>query len=663
MNTYVRPQEDPYAGADLLDLASALRDFSPVLSQAFQNVERKQQESAQAAVAQSTEEELQAHVRAGTAPPTVTGAGQKAYSKLAAQQLAIGRLGKLQAAWDSGEFDRDNGDFGAFIANAAKEDLANIQDPDAKNAYGAFINKFSGKLKADATSYKVQQVKGNALNMVGDTWFAALTAGISEGKSPQELQAAIRGQYAGFKSTLNLSPQELDTALLGVTRRLAETPGSEAYIEHFLNDTRGGVGSIAAKADSVTSSQTIINRAQAVTRQHQTEQLRLQNKANADRDQAMVDGRVEMAAENGTLAFMTPVEVRTESGGAKMVSADEQQKAGVEAIRKKAEAMAEQGNPGAAMDYRIGALNKNGLVDPQWTSVLKAGPSAATHEALEKGQVPPALKSGIALYETLYARNPRLLAKHVGESEQFFYEAYRVARQDMGYDEAGSLAAAVRFTDTANPQEIPQSLRQDFLKLREGLAKLRAGTWEWMSPSSWWLPGVSGNGIGAVTVTDDVARKMERWGEFYVRLGKPPEEALEMAVSRVRDVHTVINGTPVPTNDRTTPPNFKDMATWKLKQWARTYGATYGLDAKDLTVRASGDGQQGAWSIWRKDGSPVMVMEEDARNALSFSLRGAREEFEAAERDRIIREQSPEVKAERLKKSQDDLWSRGGSRR
>lgn len=654
VNTYVRPSE-PERGNDFLDLAGALQQFSPVLTQAFASVEAKQAAGAEAAVAQSTPEQLQAHVRAGTAPATVTGAGIKAFNRLSAQQLAIKQVSAIDAAWNSGEFDRDNEDFDAFIAGRAEADLKSIQDPAAREAYGAVINKFGTGLRSRATEYKVQQVKGQSLTMVGDTWFAALASGISEKKSPEELNAAIRSQYGYYKETLNLSPQELDGALLGVSRRLAETPGADPYIEHFLNDTRGGIGSIAAKGDSGPTSQVIINRAQSTTRQYQAEQLKIQNKAAADRDAAMVEGRLEVAAENGTLSFMQDQEVRTESGGTKTVSADEQQKAGVDLIRKKAESIAAQGNPEGGMNFRLGALFKNGLVDPQFKSILKAGPSSATHEALEKGTVPPALQAGIDLYETIYARNPRLLAQHVSGEDQFFYEAYRVARQDMNYDKAGALSAAVKFTDTANPQELPASLKQDLSTVREKLAGFREGTWEWTSPTSWF--GM--NGINAMTVTDEVARKLDRWGEFYVRMGKTPEDAIDLATQRIQSSHTVINGNPVPTTDRTMPANFKDIAEWKAKTWAEKYGAKYGYDPEDLTVSPAGDGQQGVWMIIRKDGEgPVLVDEDDARNALVFSLRGAHAEHQEATRTGIVEQQK--AKRARRERSKGAGWAEGG---
>lgn len=174
VNTYVRPAEVPRSN-DLLDVAAALQSFSPVLSEAFANMEAKQAASAEAAVAQSTMEELQAHVRAGTSPISSSPIAAKAYAKSAAQQLAVRRLSEAQAAWDSGDFDRDNGDFDAFLAEAARGDLEGITDEDAKNAYGGVFNKFSPRLRAQATEYKVKQEKDTALTAVGDTWFAAVT--------------------------------------------------------------------------------------------------------------------------------------------------------------------------------------------------------------------------------------------------------------------------------------------------------------------------------------------------------------------------------------------------------------------------------------------------------------------------------------------------------
>ncbi|WP_159600857.1 hypothetical protein [Starkeya nomas] len=564
MSTYVRPPEAPRSN-DLLDVAAALQSFSPVLTQAFENMEAKQAASAEAAVAQSTVEELQAHVRAGTSPISSSPFAAKAFAKSAATQLATRRVQALQTAWDSGEFDRDTGDFDAFIAGAAAEDLKGIQDTDAKEIYGAVLNKFSPRLRAQATEYKVKREKDTALTAVGDTWFAAVTLGISEGKSPAELQAALRGQYGYYKDTMGLQPQELDGVVLNVSRRLAENPNNEKYVEHFLSDTRGGIGSIAAKQDAGPTAQVILNRAQSTTAAYQKEQLRLQNKAAADADQARVQSSLEVAAENGTLAFMTPVDVRTEAGDTKTVTADDQQKQGVELIRKKAESMAAQGNPEGGMNYRIGALSKNGLVDPQFT----------------------------------------------------------------------------RFTDTANPEAVPASLKPNLTKVREKLGDLQQGSWEFLSPSTWPLPGRSGNGVGAITMTDDVARKLEQWGEFYVRLGKSPDDAVELAKERIQAGHTIVNGNPVPTTDRAVPENFRAIAEHKLKQWADTYGVRYGYEAGDLTVEPAGDGQQGVWTIIRAHGDgPVLVEEEDARGGLNFSLRAAKVEQEAAAKAAVVEAQN-----------------------
>ncbi|WGD31651.1 hypothetical protein AncyloWKF20_07485 [Ancylobacter sp. WKF20] len=659
VNTYVRPPE-PQRGNDLLDLAQALQGLSPTLQQAFANMETKQKASAQAEVAQLSEAQLKQHVLAGTAPATVTGAGRKEFDRLGAQQVAINRVTALQSAWESGEFDRDTGDFDAFIAQAAQEDLKGITDPEARAAYGAVLNKFGPNLRARQTEYRVKKERDTALNMVGDKWFAGVAAGISEGKTPEELQAALRAEYPHLKDTLNLSPQDLDGVVLNVTRRLAETPGNDRYVEHFLNDTRGGVGSIAAKQDAGPTAQVIINKAQATTAAHQREQLRLQNKANADKDEAVVQSRLEVAAENGTLAFMTPVEVRTESGDTKSVSADDLQKQGVELIRKKAEQMAASGDGEGAMNFRVQALSRNGLVDPQFKSILGAGPSSASHEALQKGEVPAALRAGAQLYESLYARNPRLLAQHVKESDQFFYEAFRVARQEMNYDEAGAFEAAMKFTDRADPQELPMSLRQNFQTVTDKVGQLRRGD-SMLNPLNWF------SGKPAMTVSDETAAKLEKWGQFYVRLGKAPDEAIELAKDRIQATHTVINGEPVMLTDAAVPPNAEDIINWKIEQWAEKYGASLGLSASDISVRAAGDGQQGVFQLWRRNGEgPLMIDDPAARAAMSFSLRGAKAEYEGVEKARILREQNDRrPPAEKWKSGLKDKgirWENNGKR-
>lgn len=241
------------------------------------------------------------------------------------------------------------------------------------------------------------------------------------------------------------------------------------------------------------------------------------------------------------------------------------------------------------LERQIAFFKQNPVKNPQWADVLNSAYSSAAPDTIAgASQPPPHLLQAVSLYESLEAKAPGVLQRHLASDDaKDFYATYRVARTLMRQDERQALITASQATKGV--ADDPTAFSPAYDKLEDELSK---------AESSWpWAQGITNYG----EMTSDV----RRLGKALVRAGVSPTSALEKAGESVRGQYTNINGYMVRTADRFIEAFPAELASRKLppeafedtvKSYLSEYVSSSGIDADGLSIRRLSDGV-GSWAV------------------------------------------------------------------
>ena len=119
-------------------------------------------------------------------------------------------------------------------------------------------------------------------------------------------------------------------------------------------------------------------------------------------------------------------------------------------------------------DRQFDFLNRNGMEHPGWKDTLSGGYAAATPAAVAGAQLPPLLTQATQLYETLEARAPGMLERHLpSQAARDFYRTYRIGRTGLRMDERQAMVFATTATSDVGADE---TRAPQFKKIEEELA-------------------------------------------------------------------------------------------------------------------------------------------------------------------------------------------------
>ena len=182
-------------------------------------------------------------------------------------------------------------------------------------------------------------------------------------------------------------------------------------------------------------------------------------------------------------------------------------------------------------DREFAFFDRNGLVHPGWRDTLAGGYATATPAALAGNAPPPILTEAVQLYETLEARAPGMLERHLqSQAARDFYRVYRIGRTLGHQDERQALVFAATSTSDIGADE---SRAPAFRKVEEELSRSRS-----IFP---WSEGITNFG--------DMREDITRMSRALVRSGMTPEAAVRAGGEDVRKLYTNINGFMVRTGD------------------------------------------------------------------------------------------------------------------
>jgi hypothetical protein len=401
---------------------------------------------------------------------------------------------------------------------------------------------------------------------------------------------------------------------------------SVAAMTKFSDDARNGVLDEASFVEFTQANPgvyteagvvSIIDRNRSALASAQAEAARAQAEASLE-TQAFWD-RTNLRSQNlglvesNRVPFIQPATVRNERGENITVSVEQQETWLAEDINQQVEVTKDQNGltDQQAFDLRTAQFTMAGLNNPQWESVLSAGPVAANSWSLS-GEAPPSLVEGAELYVQLHEKSPVLLQRHIRDTEtRRFYEAYRTAvtlgrmEPSQAYSHAANL---IRNPPIDNPMT---SLSRDDL---EAVVRGIGNGNEWFQQNP--LDGFTPNNEGYVS--DWIWRSAQEYSAMGTMTAS---QAKEEAQRQFLERHTAINGQWVDTSDRNIPPNFEEMARTVIEAYAADFpDEDGGLDPSELTLRADNNG---VWQIVYRGLIPIPVEDPQRRYVTLHSMQQA----------------------------------------
>ncbi|MCQ1856143.1 hypothetical protein, partial [Neorhizobium galegae] len=244
MDTYSRPQAPPSGPNGLQQLAGALAQISPGLSNFLDVTAAKAQKDAEdranRRIGGMSFQEARDAVNSGKMAEMENPWFKAAFMKQYGERLAYERVNELSTEYET-NFDKNSGNLDGLIRERTGADLEQYgSDPHFTGAYNKVMDGFSARANTAQAQYKTEQVKQDTVSGVYDTFHGEATALRSEGKkTPEEIVAALRGKYEGNRSLLHVDFKEQDREMVRLAEAFA-AKGDTEMVNAILNSDRKG---------------------------------------------------------------------------------------------------------------------------------------------------------------------------------------------------------------------------------------------------------------------------------------------------------------------------------------------------------------------------------------------------------------------------------------
>jgi predicted nuclease of predicted toxin-antitoxin system len=650
---------------EFMQLAGALAQISPSL-QGFMDTQqatwkKEAEDKAMRRIGGMSFEEAKSAVADGSISEMQNPWFKAAFMKQYGERLAYQRVNELTQEYET-EFDKNGGDLDSFVRERMAGDLEQYGDNQHfVGAYNQIMDNWGAKANQVQAQYQTEQIKLDTIGGVYETFQGQAQTMRQEGKSPAEIVAALRGNYEGNRSLLNVDYREQDKEMVRLAESYAAS-GDLDMVQAILNGERTGadgtvLGPLSTNREFQADSARILNAATSERNRVNEEKTRDQrlifdnearngtldpdkflafvdanpgsytfaqsqsvivnNQAFLDKqaaDAAKFDQELQLkqqakerndavlsnnlnALQSGSLYGIGPAKVFTETGDVKEVPVEQQFK-----------------DTAAAFDNNVKRLVELGKVTPDQAYDMMAEAGAAN--ALTFPSWTQALEAG---YSATNSRNtsgdelPQSVLDGVDLYQRLYATNPAMVARHMPDESTRNFYERVRMGMQLQHMDQTQSVRNamaimaDPDRTNNPMAQLRYDDVEkevrkitidpWMS-GSWFEVG--GN---VPTNLGTVAGEISRLAKFGIENGLPPKVALKQARERFMQDNVEVNGNFVNIADKQVPPNFSDLVANALKLYAEKHGDDEFLAAEDLTIKQAQNGRD--WIIVTKDQVPV----------------------------------------------------------
>lgn len=671
VDTYSRPQALPTGGNGMEQLAGALAQISPSLTN-FLNVtsakaQKDAEDRAMRRIGGMSFQEARSAVDSGKMSEMDNPWFKAAFMKQYGERMAYERVNELSQAYET-EFDKNGGDFDAFVRERTAADLEQYgQDPHFTGAYGKVIDNFGARANAAQTQYKTEQIKQDTVGGVYDVFHGQATELRASGKSPQEIVNTLRGRYEGNRSLLHVDFKEQDKEMVRLAEAFA-AKGDMGMVEAILNGERKGadgtvLGPLAANREYQADAVRILNGAKRQNQEQNEERTRdyrmefwdQARQGQLDREKLTEWHRANPGAfsESQFLSLINQNDTYNEA------QAKELQKAEAKAALQNAADKAEED----VISNNLTALGQGMLpyiedvevptktgetktisVEDQKKAVAKRLVDQ-TEWLVQKEKATPEQAFGMQVeaFSTGNMTNPKwqhVLGAGPKAAAQFTLSGGEVppALQDsvdlyMKLHGSNPKLLETHIKDSSDrdfyeayriatqyARMAPEQAMQTAMMQTSDPSKFQgAGTQQRFDAIDSRVKDITYGGVmgwfsSAPKNQGYVANEIGRLGKFYAQNNMGTDEALDEAKARFEATHTVVNGNYIYTAGKDLPANFGDLANTAIQQYVKDFGKSEGVEVDDLTIRPATNGQ--GWMIVHQTGQyPV---ENSARANLSL---------------------------------------------
>lgn len=698
VDTFARAQQPNSGPNDFMQLAGALAQISPSVQNFLQVTEEKSRKDAEdramRRIGGMSFQEAQTAVSSGQMSEMDNPWYKAAFMKQYGERLAYQRINELTTEYET-NFDKSQGSFDDFVRQRTAADLEQYgNDPHFSGAYNQIMNNYGAKANQAQAQYQTEQMKADTVSGVYDVFMGQAQTLLADGKSPQEVVAALRSNYEGNRQLLHVDFREQDREMIRLAEAFA-AQGNKAMVEALLNGERSGadgtvLGPLSQNREFQADAIRILNAADRQLQQNNgdaafdtrmgfNEQARTGNLAVDDlttyhqqnpgaftdaqvislinQNKSYNDAQAEQAAKHeqrlaleaqsraseatllqrnmdlatsGQLPYIEPGTVLTSSGETKAVSVDDQKKAVAAEIVRQTDWFVSNGGSPDEAFAR--------QVEAFTTNDL-VNPKWA--RVLSAGRVAstPFTNSGGALPEQLRYGADLYLRLHA--ANPVLLDNHVKGSADRDFYEAFRIA--IQYGGVALEQALQTATAMTADPERaQAAAKVTISEIDRRAQSITYGGGLFNWGASRPRNQGYVESEIGRLGKFYAANGLDADAALDEAKARFEATHTSVNGNFIYTAGRNIPRNFGELATHALERYAEDFGEEEGgKEVGDLTIRPAVNGD--SWLI--VDTLTQLPVENSARANLTLrSLLELDEQRKEAARQKIIQQQDLQQK-------------------
>lgn len=577
VDTYSRPAAPP-SDNHLESLAQALAGLNPALQRfsAAQMQEPSDSRAQALKVLQTmSRDQVAKGIKEGTIPEFQTMAGMEVYG----EDRAYNDLNELERRWNE-EADKDNGDVDQLIRDVTGPSLSTFgKDRAFLSTYTERIQNGLERFKANVAEYRSKRTLEGRADTVFGAWHGRAASMAAEGKAPADIAESIFGDFTKNKDFLRLPYKDQQAMVLQLADQTA-TKGNYDLAKALLAYERND----GPYKGSLMSDRELGQKATDLWGRIETDQARQRLKETADKAESQLDTLLISKVANGTISSLTDVQVPNAQGEMKTYTPEQLRKRAANLAIQQSALQAKQSGETPEQTYarEVRDFAANGLEHPQWFQTINSGFSTASINNLTGGQLPPALSDGYELYKKLHTDAPQYVGKFTEKGALDFYEAARVAEEDLGKSTQDALLMAS--VATRDPNENSTLTNARFQELDDAVEDAVDKTQGWRD--LWGALSYDNQNTG--TVRAEVAR----YAKLYARLGLGVDKSLELAQDRFAKNFININGTFV-RNDPRLPNDFRPLVEQSIKGFADKYGKTLGVEPDELSIMPASNGSGG----------------------------------------------------------------------
>lgn len=708
VDTYSRPQAAPSGSNGLQQLAGALAQISPALTNYLDNTAAKAQKDAEdramRRIGGMSFQEARDAVNSGKMTEMDNPWFKASFMRQLGERMGYERVNELSTEYET-NFDKNGGDLDGLIRGRTSDDLDQYgNDPHFTGAYTKVMDGFSARAKAAQAQYKTEQVKQDTVSGVYDTFHGEATSLREAGKTPQEIVNTLRGKYEGNRSLLHVDFKEQDKEMVRLAEAFA-AKGDMEMVNAILNSDRKGadgtvLGPLSANREFQADAVRIQNGAKRQNfeqNEEATRDIRMEfwddartGKLNREKLVGWHKANPGAYSEAQVLSLINQNDTFNEQQAKELAKAEQKiawQKAADQAEEELVSRNLDATGRGMlpyieeatvptktgetrtiSVDDQKKAVAKRLVDQTEWlVGKGKATPEQAFGMQVESFSVgnltnpkwenilkggpkaaTPFTLSGGAVPPTLQDSVDLYMKLHAANPK--LLDTHVKDSSDRDFYEAYRIATQYSKLGPEQAMQVAMMQTSDPDKVRSPAAAMRTEQIEERVDSvrygGYWGSKYSPSNKSYVS------SEITRLGKFYVQNGMDTEDALDEAKKRFEATHTAVRGNFVYTAGRDVPQNFADLAGYAIEKYVADFGDAEDLEAEDLTIRPATNGQ--SWVIVHQSGQyPV---ENSARANLTLrSLYELDQKRRTEKAQGVVEAQSSKQKERAISKERFDI--------